>query len=228
VQAFQAQRTSEFGDEVQFGDTERELASIEVVMSSWACESGSMTTCTTTPGATFTHPITMNIYAVDESGATAAPGALLASRTENSVIPFRPSADNTNCTGGRWFNTATGTCHNGLAFRLEFDFPAGTTLPERVIWTVAYNTTHAGANPIGTGAACYSTPTGCPYDSLNVGAQTFPGAPYQGIDVDPDAVFLNSTDPAAYCDGGAGGTSVLRFDSPCWTDYKPLGKITAV
>lgn len=81
---------------------------------------------------------------------------------------------------------------------------------------------------IGTGAPCYSTPTGCPYDSLNVGAQTFPGAPYQGIDVDPDAVFLNSTDPAAYCDGGAGGTGVLRFDSPCWTANKPLAKITAV
>lgn len=81
---------------------------------------------------------------------------------------------------------------------------------------------------IGTGAPCYSTPTGCPYDSLNVGAQTFPGAPYQGIDVDPDAVFLNSTDPAAYCDGGRRRHRRPQVRLPCWTANKPLAKITAV
>ncbi|MEU3724965.1 hypothetical protein [Streptomyces sp. NPDC031705] len=47
-----------------------------------------MTTCTTTPGARFTHPITTNIYAVDESGTTPVPGALLVQdREQRHPVP---------------------------------------------------------------------------------------------------------------------------------------------
>ena len=34
---------------------------------------------------------------------------------------------------------------------------------------VTYDTTHYGSNPIGEGAACFSSSAGCFYDSLNVG-----------------------------------------------------------
>jgi hypothetical protein len=134
---YEATGTSEFGDEVGFSSgSARKLDSMEVVLSSHGCQSGGGTTCTTTPGATFNHPVTMNIYAVDDSGSTPAPGALLATKTVNSAIPYRPSADNVNCTGGRWFDADTSTCFSGLAHRLNFSFSSNTTLPDKVIWTV--------------------------------------------------------------------------------------------
>ncbi|MEV6315345.1 hypothetical protein [Streptomyces sp. NPDC051776] len=229
---FEATGTSEFGDEVGLSST-GDLSTLKVDFQSFACSvSGHWNTgdCVTTPGATFTHPITANIYAVDNSGPVPAPGALLATVTQTQTIPFRPSA-NPACTGtdaGKWMNPATNQCVNSIAAPLTFTFPAGTSLPSQVIWTVAFNTTHYGYNPIGEGAACFSTPLGCPYDSLNVGANTYSGAPYVGTDVDPNGAFLNSSIPSSYCDGGAGGTGTLRLDTAptdCWADFKPLGEI---
>ncbi|MBP8539183.1 hypothetical protein [Streptomyces sp. MK37H] len=236
---FEATSTSEFGDEVGLAaltqpasatPEPRTLKSLQVVMSSQKCQNGSPSggDCLTTPGATFTHPITANIYAVDNSGPVPAPGALLATVTKTFNIPYRPSADPVNCTGsnaGKWFSPADNTCYNGLAHTVKFDFPGVTTLPDQVIWTVAYNTTHAGYNPIGESAPCFTSGNGCPYDSLNVGAQTFPGAPFAGTDVDPNGVFINSSSASTYCDGGAGGTGTLRLDTPCWTGFTPLGEI---
>jgi hypothetical protein len=138
-----------------------------------------------------------------------------------------------NCTGanaGQWFDASANACYDGFAHRLTIDFAGGTPLPDEVIWTVAFNTTSAGANPIGP-APCFSTPQGCAYNWLNVGAQTFPGAPYEGTDIDPNGAFLDSTWAGGYCDGGAGGTGFLRLDTaatPCWSANRPLGKITAV
>ncbi|WP_049573570.1 hypothetical protein [Streptomyces sp. SBT349] len=230
---YQATGTSEFGDEVGFeSTTHRKLKSLEIVLSSWACESGTWNTgdCETAPGATFRHPVTVNIYEVDNTGPTPEPGTLLASQTQRARIPYRPSADPVNCTGtnaGRWYDAATDTCNFGIAEAVAFDFGATTVLPDEVIWTVAFNTSGFGADPIGTGTACYASPEGCPYDVLNVGAQTFPGAPFEGIDIDPDAAFLDSAAPTSYCDGGTAGTGFLRLDAPCWTDNTPLARITA-
>ncbi len=94
-QAFEATSTSEVGGQVTLAGTERSDPKVTVLMSSWGCENGSwnLGTCTTTPGTTFSHPITLNVYAVD---ALNAPGALLTSKTQTFVIPYRPSADNTN------------------------------------------------------------------------------------------------------------------------------------
>ena len=141
---FQATSTSEFGDRVQVGPGAHELSSVTVLMSSWACETGGSTTCSTTPGATFTHPLTLTLYADNGSGT---PGGVLTSMTMNASIPYRPSADNVNCTGGRWF-TGT-TCFSGLAAPVTFNFPVGTVLPSRFIWAISYNTTTHGYQPIG-------------------------------------------------------------------------------
>lgn len=244
-QAFEATSTSEFGDEVQLAaGAGRKLVSLKVLFSSYGCSAGGhwnlgeSDPCMTTPGATFTHPITANIYAVEDCSGTPCPGTLLATVTQDQTIPYRPSADSANCggtdpngyeEGSRWFNPfangGAGGCQYSVSTVLTFIFPTGITLPDNLIWTVAFNTTHYGPSPIGESASCFSTDPGCGYDSLNVGAKTYPGAPYAGTDVDPLAAFLSSTWPGGYCDGGADGTGSLRLDADCWNGYRPLGEI---
>lgn len=232
---FQANGVSEFGDETRLAriGERRILRNTRVVMDSWGCQSGHWFSgdCLTAPGAFFRHPITANIYAVNNSGTVPRPGALLASTTHVFNIPYRPSADNIRCTAvnaGRWFSPADNTCYDGRALTITFDFPYGTTLPDRVIWTVAFNTTQYGRHPIGPNAPCLPSPGGCGYDFLNAGAQTFPGSPYAGTDVDPNGAFLSSVAGIAYCDGGAGGTGLLRLDTGCWAGSNPLAQITAI
>ena len=85
-------------------------------MSSFGCESGTWngSDCVTTPGATFSHPITLNIYNVGPSNSV---GSLLGTRTQTFNIPFRPSADDTNCTGAfdgfsvQRYRVFRGICH---------------------------------------------------------------------------------------------------------------------
>lgn len=207
---YEATSTDEFGDLVELGATDRDLDSITVGFVDWACENGGGATCLTTPGATWTHPITVNVYA--EGATPDVPGALLATVTQTVTVPYRPSADAVNCPtpAGTWFNPSTSTCHNGYAFTATFDFvPLVVTVPDRVIVTVAFNTEHHGATPIGA--------TG-PYNSLNVAVSTAL-APTVGTDVDADSMFLDSTWGGAYADGGAGGLDALRADDGNWPGY---------
>lgn len=235
---FEATSTREFGDEVTLGGTARTLVSLTVLFASYGCETGHWygeqpqvippEPCFTTPGLTFTHPVTANIY----DCSSTCPGALLATVTEPLTIPLRPSADDVRCTGadaGKWFNPVSGKCQNSVSVERTFDFTApSVTLPDNVVWTVAFNTTHYGAAPIGELVPCFSSSGGCPYDSFNVGAWTFANAPYAGTDVDPNGAFLNSVASTSYCDNGAGGTGALRLDTDatdCWSEFKPLGRI---
>jgi hypothetical protein len=207
-QPYQAQQTNEFGDLVHLAGTNRVLEDVTIGFSSWACETGNWFDgdCVTTPGATFDHPITVNIYA---AGAPV-PGALLASVTETVNAPFRPSSD-PDCEGGRWQNGPLDTdpCFNGFAFTHVFDMSAGdVVLPDDVIVTVAYNTQSWGESPIGADG---------PYNSLNV-ALLESTPPTVGTDVDPDVVYWNTETAANYTDGGAGGVGILRTDTD-WTPY---------
>ncbi|MCE9622019.1 MAG: hypothetical protein K8R99_06735 [Actinomycetia bacterium] len=227
-QAFQATQTVEFGDMVSLAAGPRALESVTVEMSSWGCESRPGGICTTTPGATFSHPLTLNVYAVTGTDAAPVLGALLATKTQTFAIPFRPTTDPTCAGGTAWRETGSGTCFNGLATPVTFDFSGSTVLPNRIVWAVAFNTTSYGASPMGTGATCFSTAQGCGYDSLNVGAQSLPGAPFVGTDVVEEAAFLNTGYAPFYCDGGP-TVGTLRNDtngSNCWTGYRPLAKIT--
>jgi hypothetical protein len=129
--------------------------------------------------------------------------------------------------GAAWFNPLApggGQCQNSIGKVLTFNFPSGTTLPNTVVWTVAFNTSDYGSSPIGL-QPCSSSSGGCPYDSLNVGDKSYSGAPYVGTDTDPSEAFLNSSYGGSYCDLGVGGTGTLRSDSPCWTGFRPLGEI---
>lgn len=200
---FQARSTDEFGDIVSLGGSARALTTATVVFSSWACETGSGASCVSTTDSSYTHPITLNVYTVDRSGAVAAPGTLIASVTENKTIPYRPSADAT-CADGRWKDSG-GTCFSGFAFPLSWDLSSlGVYAPDEVAVTIAFNTNTHGASPLGASG---------PYESLNVVA--FNATPTAGSE-NQDEVLQDSTWTGAYTDGGAGGLDTLRLDNG-WT-----------
>ena len=94
-------------------------------------------------GATFTTPITLNLYhrpPMRTTGETT-PGALIATVTRTFTIPYRPSAS-PHCTGasaGEWFKNGQG-CFNGLAHTIGFTLTGlKTKLPRDVVWGVSYN-----------------------------------------------------------------------------------------
>jgi parallel beta-helix repeat protein len=219
---YEATSASEFGGQVQLSGTERSAKSVTVLMSSWGCESGGNTTCATTAGATFSEPITLNLYDVNGDGT---PGALIKSVTQTFNIPYRPSADPT-CPGGTAWKDSSGNCWNGFATPIKFNLAGqGVTLPNKLIVAVAYNTTHHGYTPYGESAPCFSEDGGCGYDSLNVGAETVP--PTTGSLPAPDDAYQNSTWTGAYCDNGASGTGTFRLDAGCWTGFEPSFRVAA-
>jgi hypothetical protein len=221
-QPFQAQQASEFGDRIQFAIGGRKVIRVTQTMSSWGCQSGAWYSadCVTTPGATFSHPITLNIYNVGPGNSV---GSLVGSVTQTFNIPYRPSADMVNCIGtnlGKWYDAASGTCFNGYATNITFNVSA-LTVPNQVIYGIAFNTSNYGYSPIGP-SACSASAAGCGYDSLNVALGS--GAPSVGTDTAPDDAYFNTITAAWYCDGGSGGTGTFRLDAGCWTGFDPLVK----
>lgn len=216
---FEANFASEFGGLVQLAGTQRQDPTVTVLMSSWGCTSGHWYSgdCTTTPGATFTEPVTLNIRTV---GPGDAPGSLVATSTQTFTMPYRPSAS-PSCGDGRWSNGTT--CFNGYAFPISFTL-TGVTLPNKAIVSVAYNTSHAGYAPYGN-LACTSSAGGCGYDSLNVGTA---GGPTTGSAPRPADTYGNYQYGGTYCDGGAGGSGTFRLDAGCWAGFQPAFRIAAL
>jgi hypothetical protein len=219
---FEATSAKEFGGQIQLVGTDRNDPTVTVLMSSWGCQSGhwNSSDCSTSSNATFSHPITLNIYNVTGDNT---PGSLITTITQTFDIPFRPSADS-NCTGGdvgKWYDGST--CYNGLATPISFNL-TGITLPDKVIVSIAYNTTHYGDFPVGESASCYTSSGGCGYDSLNVG--TYSSASVGSYPLPADA-YQSSTWSGAYCDNGTGGTGSFRLDAGCWTGFQPAVKIEA-
>jgi hypothetical protein len=226
-EAFQATQTSEFGGEVGLAGTDRQDPKITITMVNWGCQSIVAGVCTSTPGSTFTHPITLNVYSVMPSGE---PGGLISSVTETKSILFRPTSDPTcpapGHPNGAWRPTGSATCFNGVSSNITYDLTGrGVSLPDKVILTLAYNTSNYGEDPIGT-QPCSATAQGCPYDSLNVGLNTL-GSPTAGFLPRPDDAYLDSSTGGQYCDGGTGGTGFLRLDEGCWTGFEPAISIDA-
>jgi hypothetical protein len=202
---YQATQTAEFGGLIQFAGSGRGLTQVTLVMSDWALAStyGSLS-------PTWNHPITLNLYNVDNSGATPAPGSLIATQTHTFAIPWRPEADPT-CSNGTAWRAPDGNCYNGYAFTIAFDF-TGTTVPNQIIYGVAYNTNTWGYAPIGAPG---------PYESLNFGLAQV--QPTTGTNPFPDTAYWNTMTPTNYADGGAAGVGVFRRDTN-WTPYS--GAIT--
>lgn len=201
---YQATQTSEFGDLIQFFGANRLLKKVTLVMSDWALAADYPAFPGST-GPTWDHPLTLNLYNVDNSGANPAPGTLIATRTQTFAIPWRPPADPT-CPGGTAWRASDGNCYNGLAFTVVFDF-TGIPMPNQIIYGVAYNTQTWGYDPIGTPG---------PYVSLNFGLADQP--PSVGSNPFPDTAYWNTQTAANYADGGAGGVGTFRRDTN-WTPF---------
>jgi hypothetical protein len=222
---YEATGTAEWGDRVQFAPaTGRSLTTVTVTMSSFGCQSGFWFSgdCVSAPGATFSHPIKLNIYNVGPGNTV---GSLIGSVTQNFAIPYRPSADNLNCTGanaGKWYQASSNTCFNGLASNITFNL-GGLVVPNQVIFGIAYNTSNAGYTPLGP-QACTLGPGGCPYDALNVGGTDPAVDNTVGSNPSPDDAYIYTIYPV-----GCNNTPVIPFglDAGCWTGFKPSIRFNA-
>jgi hypothetical protein len=220
--AFEAQQTNEFGDEVTLdtaGGSKTKLVSMTVDFQSYGCSTSGhwfSGDCVTTNFGmdTFTIPAS----GPDPAGITASvydPSDLtnpIATATVNANIPYRPSADPA-CTGadaGKWLDPVSGVCNNSVSVPITFAF-AGQTVPSTVVWTIRFNTSTEGYNPIGP---CPNSDPGCGWDSLNVGAKSYPDAPYAGIDVSEDTVYVSRLSNG----------DVLAPELG-WVGFRPLGEI---
>lgn len=204
---FQATQTSEFGDSVHLGGTNRILSTVNVTMSDWALYSEYSTTSPySNSNVSWTHPVTVNIYS-NHLGSNGVPDTLLATKSQVITIPWRPEANST-CVGGTAWRADDGQCYNGIAFNASFDLSnLNVTLPNDVIVGVAYNTQSYGTNPLGQAG---------PYNSLNVGVN---GSTTVGADADINSVFWNTATAGWYADGGAAGVGIFRQD----TNWAPYG-----
>lgn len=201
---FEATSTSEFGDYVHLGGTDRNLNTVTVTMSDWALHSD----YPTMPDAGWTHPITLSIYSA-VPGTPNKVGARLGRATQTFSIPWRPEAS-PDC-GTAW-KAPNGGCYNGLAFNITFDLSSlHLTLPNDVIVGIAYNTADYGVEPIHAAG---------PYNSLNVGVPTNQTSTV-GSDVSADNVFWNTSFADFYTDGGTAGVGIFRED----TNWTPNGTV---
>ena len=197
----QAYQMKEFGQRLQLAGTARELSSIEVGFVDWACENwaSGANLCTTTPGASFTVPITVNVYEAGPSAETV--GALVATTSRDVAVPFRPSAS-VECGDNRWSPNGGTDCFNGYYFTSVFDFAGAPILPDDVVVSVTYNTHTQGFTPTGVLG---------PVDSFNVAVSGTLGA--TGSVADPTtSVFVNSSTAAHYTPDGVDGTGI----DPSW------------
>jgi hypothetical protein len=167
---------NQLGNAVDLAGSTRNLTSVTVGLSSWACVSGTWNggDCSTPSGATFPQTITLNIY--DSTGTS-----LLASSTQTFAIPYRPSAS-AKCTGvdaGKWYSPSSKTCFNGLYNEVTFNF-SGVRLPDQVVYGIEYNTRDFGPAPTGVSG---------PSDSLNIALVNEPGDVTAGSDTNPGSLW---------------------------------------
>lgn len=84
------------GNEVLLRNHQAAVRHVSVTMSSWACQSGGWQSgCTTTPGARFQVPITLNLYRFAKTNHTtgvAKPRARILSVTKTFKVKYRPSS----------------------------------------------------------------------------------------------------------------------------------------
>ena len=146
-QPYQAQQVSEFGDRISFGGSARQLSSASVTMSMWGRYEdwnvgGQYYGTGAYAGAGYTQSFTFNIYA---AGTGSTPGALLGTVTQDKYIQYRPTV---------WASA------NGIAQNITFDLSGlAITLPESIVWGLAFNTQNFGTSPTGVNG---------PYNQLNV------------------------------------------------------------
>ncbi len=210
--AYAARSTAEVGDLVAFSGSKRHLESVTVTLESWAAHSD----FPAYPTGPWQHPITLNLYSVDRSGVSPSPGPLIATDVRTVDIPWRPEPDPSCPVSGPYvgYRAADGQCHFSVPANATFDLTSlGVDLPDEVIVGVAFDTQSSGASPTGLSG---------PYNLLNLAVRA--SAPSAGTNVEPDAIFYNSTFAGFYADAGAGGTGTFRRDTG-WGSYTPAVQV---
>jgi hypothetical protein len=210
-----ATSTSEFGGQVELAGTARKNPTVTVVMSSWACETGTVeSNCKTAPAKkakTFKVPVTIRIYG-------AGPGELaeppLAEKTKTVKMSYRPSSNPVLCPGGeKWYLESTKECSHGYAFPIAIKVKS-KKLPKNAIVTVSYPTTSVPAQSLNVSV---SEP---PENTLSVGKHP---VPYW---------VVNSTWPGMY-ETGATDIGTLGFSQGLnssegeGVEYQPVIAISA-
>lgn len=199
---FQATSTKELADDIHILGSDRTLDKVTVTLVTWARHSEYLNDQRYEISSTsWTHPITLTIY--DKVLVDGIPTTVLAQKTVNVQIPWRPEGDSTcpdNGYGaGFAWRSATGVCLNGLAFNATFDFGDTTvSLPDDVIVGISYNTQSYGTDKLNVNG---------PYNSLNVAIPNNQLVTV-GSDNNTDALYWDTTYP-----GYSGG---LKLDSN-WT-----------
>lgn len=206
---FAATSSTQFGGEVELAGTPRpkSMVAVQVVMSDWACESGSWSAedCSSPKHKSFREPITVSLY---EVGNLASP---IATKTKNVKVPFRPSAEPAHCSGefaGTWYDEASKECFNGFAFPFTAKMKV-KGLPSKLIVTVSYPT------------------TGVPSQSLNV-ALSEPAENTLSLGSDPtQELFVDSSWSEMYCPGATDVGTFGGTQGSCWGGYQPVFAVHA-
>jgi hypothetical protein len=196
----EATSAAQIGGNVTLQSSKRNLTSATVTLSSWACVNGHWDgkggSCVTPAGATYSLPITLNIY--NDAGV------LLTHKTQTFNVSYRPSANSAKCdVPTKWYSTTDKKCFSGLAQDVTFTFDGTTTLPDTFHYGIAYGTSHYGTPSIGD-TACTSTVAGCFYDSLNVAEVPTVGTAYT------PTLFYYGADTLGNV-GGLGYTPAVQF-----------------
>jgi hypothetical protein len=141
---YAATSSTEFGTQIVSTEATTD-PEVEVLMSVWACETGTWNSgCVTSdPLATFPATLTLNVY---EVGSENQPGALVSTVTSTFNLHYRPTADPT-CGSPTQYRATDGKCFNGSPQPVVFDLSG--SLPRKAVVSVKF------------------TPSG-PTDSLNV------------------------------------------------------------
>ena len=209
---YEATSTAEFGDAVTLAaGNARALTAATVVMTNWA-KASSYGQLGISTG--YFVPLTFSLYNFASPGPNPVVGSLIASKMIDAFIPWRPEAS-ASCTDDK-FMGAQG-CVSGLNSLVTFDFN-GESLPNNVIFGLAFNTTDHGYAPTGVAG---------PYDSLNfglAGSAANPGVPSVGTDVNSDGLEWNTSFQDFLTTGVAG---TFGPDTE-WTPYLPAVRLEAV
>ncbi len=230
AEGFECCGTSSFGGEVTFAGSLRSSPMITVGLLSFGCEEGGNETCKTHSGATFTWPLTLEIY---EPGAGDAVGPLITRVTSSFKIPYRPSESSKCPEVEGWTKGYGSECVVAIAKNVTFNLK-GFTLPNTAIIALAFNTETYGSKPTGTEG---------PEDSLNVTVNVsyectkenaitheceayaeLPTGPDPGTDPFPEQVFQDTVYSVPAC-GGVEGSFGPSGD--CWKYAQPAFEVKA-
>lgn len=206
----EATSSSEFGGEIELAGKARSKPTLTVVMSSWACETGSIGegTCKTVkPMKGFKVPVTVRVYAVGELEE-----GPIAEKTKNVKMSFRPSSEPMKCNTETWYDAADEACYHGFAFPISIKLGMLKRMPKRSVITVSYPHSSGPAQSLNVSVSEPSEGT------LSLGGQPV------------EEWFVNSTWTGMYCTGTPGslgpegGTCSSEAEG---TNYQPVFAVSA-